>query len=83
MKLYKGFYHFLITLVSTFAFLMGWATLAHALKPTQPAQQEALAPLAPLPPVGMASNPSSSSSLQFFSQAQQPRARSLFVTRGS
>ncbi len=84
MKLYKGFLHFLITLVSTFAFLMGWATLAHALKPTQPSvQQAALAPLDPLPPVGVGSSPSASSGLQFFSQSPQPRARSLFVTRGS
>ena len=83
MKLYKGFYHFLITLVSTFAFLVGWATLAHSLKPVQPTQQEALAPLDPLPPVGLANNPSSSSDLQLFSQSSQPRARSLFVTRGS
>ena len=39
MKLFKGFLHFLITLVSTFAFLTGWATLAHSLKPAQPAKQ--------------------------------------------
>jgi hypothetical protein len=83
MKLYKGFLHFLITLVSTFAFLLGWATLAHSLKPTQPVKQEALAPLDPLPPVGLASNPSPSGGLQFFSQSSRPRARSVFVTRGS
>jgi hypothetical protein len=86
MKLYKGFLHFLITLVSMFAFLMGWATLAHSLKPTQPTQpvkQDALAPLAPLPPVGLASNSSSSGGLQFFSPSSQPRARSTFITRGS
>jgi hypothetical protein len=85
MKLYKGFLHFLITLVSTFAFLVGWATLAHSLKPTQPVKQQALAPLDPLPPVGLASSPSSSNSgIQFFSPSvSQPRARSLFVTRGS
>jgi hypothetical protein len=84
MKLYKGFLHFLITLVSMFAFLMGWATLAHSLKPTQPVtQQQALAPLDPLPPVGVVSNSSSSGGLQFFSPSSQPRARSMFVTRGS
>jgi hypothetical protein len=83
MKLYKGFLHFLITLVSMFAFLMGWATLAHSLKPAQPVKQEALSPLAPLPPVGVASNSSSSGGLQFFSPSSQPRARSMFVTRGS
>lgn len=87
MKLYKAFLHFLITLISMFAFLIGWATLAHSLKPTQPPsqQQQALAPLAPLPPVGVASNSSSSSGgLQFFSpSSSQPRARSMFVTRGS
>ena len=85
MKLYKGFLHFLITLVSMFAFLMGWATLAHSLKPTQPVtqQQQALAPLDPLPPVGVVSNTSSSGGLQFFSPSSQPRARSMFVTRGS
>ena len=85
MKLYKGFLHFLITLVSTFAFLGGWATLAHSLKPAQPVQQQALAPLAPLPPVGQVSSPSSSNSgIQFFSPpSSQLRARSMFVTRGS
>jgi hypothetical protein len=87
MKLYKAFLHFLITLISMFAFLMGWATLAHSLKPTQPTtqqQQQALAPLPPLPPVGVASNSSSSGGLQFFSpSSSQPRARSMFVTRGS
>lgn len=83
MKLYKGFLHFLVTLVSTLAFLVGWATLAHSLKPVQPVQQDALAPLDPLPPVGLVSNPSSSNGLQFFSGPSQPRARSQFVTRGS
>lgn len=83
MKLYKGFLHFLITLVSTFAFLMGWATLAHSLKPIQPVKQEALAPLDPLPPVGLASNSSSPGGIQLFSQSSRPRARSVFVTRGS
>ena len=84
MKLYKGFLHFLITLVSTFAFLTGWATLAHSLKPAQPVKQEALAPLDPLPPVGLSSNSSSSSGgLQFFSPAPRVRSRSMFVTRGS
>ena len=84
MKLYKGFLHFLITLISTFAFLMGWATLAHSLKPTQPVKQEALAPLDPLPPVGLVSSPSSSNSgFQILAQSSRPRARSMFVTRGS
>ena len=83
MRLFKGTLHFLITLVSAFAFLLGWVTLAHALKPTQPVKQEALAPLDPLPPVGQASSSASSSGLQLFSQSSQPRARSVFVTRGS
>jgi len=83
MKLYKGFYHFLITLVSVFAFLTGWATLAHSLKPTQPVQQQKIAALDPLPPVGSASAPSGNNGLQFFSAVPQPRARSMFVTRGS
>jgi len=82
MKLYKGFLHFLITLVSMFAFLMGWATLAHSLKPAQPVKQEALAQLEPLPPVGLVSMPSSSGGVQLFSSSR-PRARSMFVTRGS
>jgi len=83
MKLYKGFLHFLITLISTFAFLMGWATLAHSLKPAQPVKQETLAPLDPLPPVGLVNVPSSSSGVQLFSSTSRPRARSMFVTRGS
>jgi len=83
MKLYKGFLHFLITLVSTFAFLTGWATLAHSLKPVQPVKQEALAPLDPLPPVGMVSNSLSSDGLQIFSPSPRVRSRSMFVTRGS
>ena len=83
MKLYKGFLHFLITLISTFAFLMGWVTLAHSLKPTQPIKQEALASLDPLPPVGLANNTSSSSGVQLFSAAPRVRSRSMFVTRGS
>jgi hypothetical protein len=83
MKLYKGFLHFFITLVSMFAFLTGWATLAHSLKPMQPVQKQALAPLDPLPPVGMASVPSSSGGLQFFSPSPRARSRSMFVTRGS
>jgi hypothetical protein len=83
MKLYKGFLHFLITLVSMFAFLTGWAALAHSLKPTQPITQQALAALDPLPPVGMLSSPSRSNWLQAFSPFPRPRARALFVTRGS
>jgi hypothetical protein len=83
MKLYKGFLHFLITLVSAFAFLTGWATLAHSLKPTQPVRQDALAQLEPLPPVGLVSNSSSSGGLQIFSPSPRVRARSMFVTRGS
>jgi hypothetical protein len=83
MKLYKGFLHFLITLVSAFAFLTGWATLAHSLKPAQPVKQKALAPLDPLPPVGLVSNPSSSGGLQFFSPSPRTRSRSMYVTRGS
>jgi hypothetical protein len=83
VKLYKGFLHFLITLVSTFAFLMGWATLAHSLKPAQPVKQEPLAALDPLPPVGMVSSPSSSGDLQFFSPSPRARSQSMFVTRGS
>jgi len=83
MKLYKGFLHFLITLVSTFAFLVGWATLAHSLKPTQPVKQESLTQLEPLPPVGLGNVPSSSNGVQLFSSTSRPRARSMFVTRGS
>jgi hypothetical protein len=83
MKLYKGFLHFLITLVSTFAFLTGWAALAHSLKPTQPVTGQALAALDPLPPVGMPSSPSPSNWLQAFSTTSRPRSRALFVTRGS
>ena len=83
MKLYKGFLHFLITLVSAFAFLTGWATLAHSLKPTQPVDQQALAPLDPLPPVGLTSKTTSQSNgLQWFA-TPRTRTRSLFVTRGS
>ena len=80
MKLYKAFLHFFITLVSAFAFLTGWATLAHSLKPAQPIKQEALAPL---PPVGLPDSSSSSSGLQIFSPAPRARAQSMFVTRGS
>jgi len=83
MKLYKGFLHFLITLVSAFAFLTGWVTLAHSLKPAQPVKQEALAPLDPLPPVGLTSSSSSSGGLQVFSPSSRTRSRSVFVTRGS
>jgi len=83
MKLYKGFLHFLITLVSTFAFLTGWVTLAHSLKPTQPTKQESLASLEPLPPVGLVSNSSSSNGLQIFSPSPRARSRTVFVTRGS
>ena len=83
MKLYKVFLHFLITLASTFAFLAGWATLAHSLKPAQPVKQEALAPLDPLPPVGLGSNSSPLGGLQTFSPSPRVRSRSMFVTRGS
>jgi hypothetical protein len=83
MKLYKGFLHFLITLVSMFAFLTGWATLAHSLKPIQPVQKQSLASLDPLPPVGLVSSSSSSSGSQFFSPSPRARSRSMFVTRGS
>ena len=82
MKLYKGFLHFLITLVSAFAFLTGWATLAHSLKPAQPVKQDALAQLDPLPPVGLVSN-TSSDGFQIFSPSPRARAQSRFVTRGS
>ena len=78
MKLYKGFLHFLITLVSMFAFLTGWATLAHSLKPAQPVKLQALAPL---PPVGLARK-ASPSGLQWFASSPRPRSRS-FATRGS
>ena len=82
MRLYKGMYHFLITLVSMFAFLIGWATLAHSLKPLQPVSQQALRPLEALPPVGMVRT-SSSNGLQLFSPSPRLRSRSFFMTRGS
>ena len=80
MKLYKASLHFLITLVSVFAFLTGWVALAHSLKPAQPVKQDALAPL---PPVGLTSDSSSSGGLQFLSPSPRTRSRSMFVTRGS
>jgi hypothetical protein len=83
MKLYKGFLHFLITLVSAFAFLTGWATLAHSLKPAQPLKQNAVTQLEPLPPVGLVSDSSSSSGFQIFSPSPRARSQSRFVTRGS
>lgn len=83
MKLYKGILHFLITLVSAFAFLAGWVTLAHSLKPIQPTKQEMVSPLDPLPPIGMSSVQSTSNGFQLFSSNPRPRARSFFVTRGS
>jgi hypothetical protein len=83
MKLYKGFLHFLITLVSTFAFLTGWVSLAHSLKPAQTVKQDELAQLEPLPPVGLVSNSSTSGGLQIFSPSPRVRSRSMFVTRGS
>lgn len=82
MKLYKGFLHFLITLVSAFAFLTGWATLAHSLKPAQPVEQQELEALDPLPPVGFVSNTSRSDELQSFIPSRT-RSRSFFVARGS
>ncbi len=82
MRLYKGFYHFLITLVSMFAFLIGWATLAHSLKPVQPITQRALGRLDPLPPVGMVRT-TSSNGLQLFSPSPRMRSRSFLMTRGS
>ena len=78
MKLYKVFLHFLITLVSMFAFLTGWATLAHSLKPAQPVELQALEPL---PPVGLVRT-ASSNGLQWFASSSRPQSRS-FVTRGS
>ena len=81
MKFYKAFLHFLITLVSAFAFLTGWATLAHSLKPIQPVDQQQLMALEPLQPVGLASRPTSNG-LQWFSASPRPRTRS-FATRGS
>lgn len=83
MKLYKAFLHFVITLVSTFAFLAGWASLAHSLKPIQSVQQNALAALDPLPPVGLLSASSSSDGLQQFLPTARLRSRSAFATRGS
>jgi len=83
MKLYKGILHFMITLVSAFAFLTGWVTLAHSLKPTQPTKEETLAPLDPLPPIGVGNVQSESNGFQVFSPSSRPRARSFFVTRGS
>lgn len=82
MKLFKGFLHYLITLISTFAFLAGWVTLAHSLKPAQPVQQQELAALDPLPPVGFVNNASQSDVLQQF-VTPRTRSRSFFVTRGS
>lgn len=81
MKLYKGFLHFFITLVSTFAFLMGWATLAHSLKPTQPIDPKALVELEPLAPVGSVRTTTQTGGL--FSAQPRARTRSTFVTRGS
>lgn len=83
MRLYKTFLHFLITLVSMFAFLFGWVSLAHSLKPTQPVQQQALAPLAPLPPVGAVSSNTFSGGNSFLLPAPRSSSRSMFVTRGS
>lgn len=84
MKLYKAFLHFIITLVSVFAFLTGWASLAHSLKPIQPADQKVLAGLQPLPPVGIsfASQPANNR-IQWIPASPKPRSRSVFATRGS
>jgi hypothetical protein len=84
MKIYKGFLHFMITLVSVFGFLTGWATLAHSLKPIQPVQKQVLSQLAPLPPVGQINPSSSSSGLQFLSPSNNSSSYSpSFMTRGS
>jgi len=82
MKLYKTFLHFLLTSASIAAFLMGWASFAHSLKPIQPTAIKAA--FAPLPPVGLATDASFSSRLkQFFSASPSQPSRSRFVSRGS
>jgi hypothetical protein len=82
MKLYKTFLHFLLTSASIGAFLMGWASLAHSLKPIQPVSD--VATLEPLPPVGVTRNTNNSNSLiQFFSGGSSQASSSRFMTRGS
>jgi hypothetical protein len=80
MKLYKTFLHFLLTSASIGAFLMGWASLAHSLKPIQPVSD--VATLEPLPPVGVTRN-NNNSLIQFFSGGSSQASSSRFMTRGS
>jgi hypothetical protein len=92
MKLAKKIIRFWIALTATGSFLSGWALLAHAPKPVQPAAATApavaqiptLTPLAPLDLSGMASNDSLQSP-QFSIQQQAPlfMQAPLFRTGGS
>jgi hypothetical protein len=81
MKFYKFISHLLITLGSITAFLLGWASLAHSLKPLQPIPNQILAPLKP---IGInAPNTSSNGLFQFYSGNTQQNTGSMFMSRGS
>jgi hypothetical protein len=89
MKPFKNSLHIFITFVSVFAFLGGWATLAHSRKPIQPTQSqtnqiEALPPLAPIPSFNSVTSNNDDSNLNIIVPTRRSRAtNSIFVTRGS
>jgi hypothetical protein len=85
MKSYKAFLHVIITLGSVFAFLTGWASLAHSLKPVQPVQKQVISQLPPLPPVGQVDlNNSSGGTYQSYTPSNNSNYyQPSFMTRGS
>jgi hypothetical protein len=80
LKNLKGFLHILLTIASVIGFLGGWATLAHSRKPGQvvvtPQAQvtDPLPPLDPLPDLGVASNSSNNSNLNFVMPSTDPNS---------
>jgi hypothetical protein len=90
MKIYRYFLHILLSLASLLAFIMGWISFAHSLKPIEAISSSALVPLEPLAPVGLADHSNSNSNnniLQFFTGSNQSKSnqqpRSSFVSGGS
>lgn len=82
MKLTKKITHFIIAFTSVSAFLTGWVSMAHSLKPIQPTAFTHTISLQPLEPVGAVTTPANQGKAGLFSVT--PRQRNVvFRTRGS
>lgn len=88
MKKFKNLIHIMLAASSIFAFLTGWVTFAHSLKPNQPIN-DTNAAIEPLPALasigsGLGAADQNNGGLNVFTPSNPGRrTRSFFMTGGS